>query len=217
MPRTKKIIIVDDHPIVLNGLKNMFKNLSEVKVVNVAQNGVEAMKLLDHNMIDIVVTDIQMPVMDGFQLIENIKAKYPTIKIIVLTMHDDIWRIKRLLRYEVSAILSKSAGDSDMKQALEAINHNDKYYDEYTKSIIFGILTQDDNTNPDPNRAAFTDREIMILQFIYEGLTTLEIADKMNKSKNTIDTHRKNMFLKCGVKNIAGLIKFGFNKGYIKP
>lgn len=217
MARSKKIIIVDDHPIVLNGLRNMFKNIQGITVVNVASNGVEAMRLLQRYAIDIVVTDLQMPEMDGFELIENIKFKYPTIKLIVLTMHDDIWRIKKLMRFEVNSILSKSAGEQDMQNALNAIGKNEKYYDAFTKSIIFDILTQDDNTSSDPNNISFTDREVQILQFIYEGLTTLEIADKMNKSKNTIDTHRKNMFLKCDVKNIAGLLKYGLKKGYIDP
>ncbi len=217
MARYKKIILVDDHPIVLNGLKNMFNNITGVTLVDVASNGEEAMNLLNQHAIDIVVTDLQMPVMDGFGLIENIKLLYPYIKIIVLTMHDDIWRMRKLMRMDVSAILSKSAGDNDMQEALAAIDKNQKYYDKYTKDIIFNIMAEEGQNNGEDNNVSFTDREILILKLIYEGLTTNEIADRMNKSRNTIDTHRKNMFLKCKVNNIAGLIKYGIQKGYLDP
>lgn len=217
MNKKTKILIVDDHPIILNGLKNMFKNLEEVSVVGVASNGNEALKILLDKNVDVVVSDLQMPEMDGFELITKLKKTYPYIKVIVLSMHNDIWRIKKLLSMDVSAILSKSLGENEMKKALTAINNNEKYYDEHTKTVIIDIVTNNDNKSSDPNSSTLTDREIQIVQFIYEGLTTKEIAEKMNKSRNTIETHRKNMFFKCGVKNIAGLIKYGIKKGYILP
>lgn len=217
MLKKTKILIVDDHPIILNGLKNMFKNLEEVTVVGVASNGIKALKILSEKKVDVVVSDLQMPEMDGFELITELKKNYPYVKVIVLSMHNDIWRIKKLLSMDVSAILSKSLGENEMKKALEAINNSEKYYDEHTKTVIIDIVTNGDNKSSDPNSSTLTDREIQIIQFIYEGLTTKEIAEHMNKSRNTIETHRKNMFFKCGVKNIAGLIKYGIKKGYILP
>lgn len=217
MTKKTKILIVDDHPIILNGLKNMFKNLEEVSVVGMAPNGNEALKILSKKSVDVVVSDLQMPKMDGFELITTLKKTYPYIKVIVLSMHNDIWRIKKLLGMDVSAILSKSLGENEMKKALEAIKNNEKYYDDHTKTVIVNIVTNNDNKSSDPNSSTLTDREIQIIQYIYEGLTTKEIAEKMNKSRNTIETHRKNMFFKCGIKNIAGLIKYGIKKGYIFP
>ncbi len=217
MTRKTKVLIVDDHPIILNGLKNMFKNLDEITVSDIASNGKQALKILSEKKIDIVVSDLQMPEMDGFELITRIKKRYPYIKVMVLSMHNDIWRIKKLLSLDVSAILSKSLGELEMKKALNAINNNEKYYDEHTKAVIVDLVTNGDTNSMDPSRSILTDREIQIIQFIYEGLTTKEIAERMNKSRNTIETHRKNMFFKCGVKNIAGLIKYGIKKGYILP
>ncbi len=195
----------------------MFKTMPGVSIVDVASNGEEAMQVLNRNNVDVVVTDLQMPVMDGFGLIENMKQLYPFVKIVVLTMHDDIWRIKKLLRMGVNAILSKSAGDKEMQEAIDAVYDSRTYYDAYTKEIVLGILTNEDNSEGGANNVSFTDREVLILQHIYEGLTTNEIAERMKKSKHTIDTHRRNMFLKCKVNNIAGLIKYGIQKGYLDP
>lgn len=217
MQKKTRILIVDDHPIILNGLKNLFKNIEEVTLAGIASNGIEALKIMAERKVDILVSDLQMPEMDGFELITQVKRRFPFIKIIVLSMHNDIWRIKKLLNLDVAAILSKSLGETEMKKALEAISNNEKYYDEHTKTVIVDIVTNGDTKSADPNSSTLTDREIQIIQYIYEGLTTKEIADLMNKSRNTIETHRKNMFFKCGVKNIAGLIKYGIKKGYILP
>ena len=123
--------------------------------------------------------------------------------------------VKKILRKNITAILSKSAGEDDLKKALSHLSENKVYIDSSIKDVIIEALS---NEKKAVSNAAFqmTRREKQVLQLIYEGFSTKEISDQLKKSPNTIETHRKNMFTKCNVKNIAGLIKYGLEKGLIE-
>ena len=211
----KNVIIVDDHPFILSGLSSLISQFEDLMIIGNASNGKEALKLIKENNIDIVFTDIEMPEMDGNELIDVLNEKYPSVKIIVITMHSHQWMVKKLLRKNITAILSKSAGEEDLKKALENLNKEDMYIDSSIKDVIIEALTKEKNT-VETDSIQLTKREKQVLQLIYEGYSTKEISDKLKKSHNTVETHRKNMFVKCNVKNIASLIKFGLEKGLIE-
>lgn len=210
----KNVIIVDDHPFILSGLSSLIRQIEGLNVIGNASNGKEALTLVKENDIDIVFTDIEMPVMDGNELIDVLNEKHPDVKIIVITMHSHQWMVKKLLRKNITAIMSKSAGEEDLKKALDNLNNKEVYIDTNIKDVIIEALTNEKKTVEQPV-AFLTKREKQVLQLIFEGYSTREISEKLKKSSNTIETHRKNMYVKCNVKNIAGLIKFGLEKGYI--
>lgn len=210
----KNVIIVDDHPFILSGLSSLIRQIEGLNVIGNASNGKEALTLVKENDIDIVFTDIEMPVMDGNELIDALNEKHPDVKIIVITMHSHPWMVKKLLRKNITAIMSKSAGEEDLKKALDNLNNKEVYIDTNIKDVIIEALTNEKKTVNQPV-AFLTKREKQVLQLIFEGYSTREISEKLKKSSNTIETHRKNMYVKCNVKNIAGLIKFGLDKGYI--
>ncbi|MFB6319729.1 response regulator [Saccharicrinis sp. FJH54] len=211
----KNVIIVDDHPFILSGLGSLISQFEDLNIIGNASNGKEALKLVKENNVDIVFTDIEMPEMDGNELIDALNSKYPSVKIIVITMHSHQWMVKKLLRKNITAILSKSAGEEDLKKALENMTKEDVYIDSSIKEVIIEALTNEKKT-VETETVQLTKREKLVLQLIYEGYSTKEISDKLKKSPNTVETHRKNMFIKCNVKNIAGLIKFGLEKGLIE-
>lgn len=211
---SKRILIVDDHPFVLNGLTNLINKIKGLNVIGQASNGKEALQFIKENTVDIIVTDIEMPEMDGNELIDVLNRKYPKIKIIVITMHSHHYMVKKILGKNINAILSKSAGEVELKNAIADIENGNMFIDPNVHEVIIGSVKSDTQTID--QGASLTQRERQILQLIYEGYNTQEISEKLCKSKNTIESHRRNMFLKCGVKNIASLIKYGFEKGLIK-
>lgn len=213
---TKNILIVDDHPFIINGLEKIIEGFKEFVLIAKATNGLEAIAILEQQSIDMVFTDIEMPEMGGLELIEHINLHYPAIHIVVLTMHAHHWMLKKILRMNVGAVLSKSAGELDFKAAVHAIERGEHYFDENVQSAI-------ENNKPNTKSGmgisivSFTERELEILSYIYQGLTSKDISEKMHKSVHTIESHRKNLFIKSGVKNVAGLLKFAFEKGLLEP
>lgn len=213
----KKILIVDDHPIILNGLKTLFNQVGSVELVGTAQNGALALKLIHKLPIDILVTDIQMPKMDGFELIEVVKKNYPKIKIIVLSMFEDEWRIKKLLDLGVDSILTKSVNEIELKKTITAIEMGEKYYDDHTKDIVLKVMIEKD-ANPKSMSidTLFSKREKEVMDLILKGKTSKDISQIINKSLSTVETHRRNMFAKADVKNVTSLVQFCYDQGYVR-
>lgn len=212
----KNILIVDDHPFIINGLESVLRSLKNYTVIAKASNGKEAIDQLRENEIDIVFTDIEMPEMDGFELIEYINKHFPDLGIVVITMHSQHWMVRKILNLQVNAVLSKSAGNQDFKEALKAIENNRSYYDTNITAVLNNLDCEKDDLT-EVSLLSFTSREIEILELICEGYTSKQISEKMHKSINTIESHRKNLFIKCGVKNVGGLINYAYTKGFIKP
>lgn len=216
MNNLKNILIVDDHPFIINGLESLLRGFKNYKVIAKATNGKEAIKVLDKNKIDIVFTDIEMPEMDGFGLIEHINSKYPNMGIVVITMHSQHWMVRKILKLRINAILSKSAGNLDFQQAIQAIENKETYFDKDITSVLNNLDSEQDSKS-EITILSFTTREIEILELICEGLTSKAISERMHKSIHTIESHRKNLFIKCEVKNVAGLINYAYGKGFVKP
>ncbi len=213
-----KVVVADDHPYVLNGICTLIEQFEELEVIGKAASGVEAYQLIKDNKVDILVTDFEMPHMNGQELIERVNQTHPFVRIIVLSMHNEAWLIKRLMRRRVSAILSKSAKETEFGLALESLKKGDFFMDSIISEQVGNETNQSDinRIEGEPENLVLTNREIQVMQLIYEGYSTKEISEKIHKSLNTIETHRRNLFLKCDVKNIAGLIRFGIQKGYVE-
>ncbi len=199
----QKILIVDDHKVFSESLKMVLENHHfDVKNIN---NAEVALKYLQSESYDIVITDVEMPEINGFDFIKKIKIienELPKIpKYIILTSYSKIKVFKQFYNLGVNAYLSKNVSQLELLNVIKKVLKNEKYFE---KSIYDAFI----NSNSETNSVEFTTRELDVLQLILEEKTTSEIAEKLQISPFTVEGHRKNLMQKTNSKNVVGLIKY---------
>lgn len=214
-----KIIIVDDHQMFLEGLCSLFQGEPYIEVVDVALNGkqlLEKIATLETD-IDIVVSDINMPEMDGIELNKQLKKNFPGIKTLILSTHNDAQMIGKCIQNDVDGYLLKNAEKQELLKALSAIVEGEKYFAQEVKNEYMKTVFSEGNaTKEKENLAPLSRREKEILIHIAMEYTTQEIADKLFISQNTVNTHRKNLMSKLNAKNAAGLVKYAYQQGFLE-
>jgi two-component system response regulator NreC len=208
MPITK-LLLVDDHQLVLDGLVAIFNEVENLEIVGAVNDGKEAMRYIENVHIDLVLTDIDMGEMSGIDLTKKIKETGKDCKVIVLTMHNEKSMIKELIELGADGYLLKTASESEMKSALKSVIDGNKYI---SSDVTNTLLTNNDQIDQDVD---LSQREIEILQLVAEGYTNKEIGEKLFISHRTVDTHRTNMMRKLDVKNIASLIRYAMKNSLI--
>ena len=202
-----KVAVVDDHDLVREGMTAI---LASRNVNNVAKFST-AMSLVDQldagAEFDFYIIDLEMPDLDGFVLIEMIRARNPVAHIIVSTVHDEIWTLRKLLARDVNAIIYKSGEGNEIITAIEEILKGNNYYCEDVHKAL--KIADDSSLYP-------STRELEVLYQISQGKTSREIAAAMFVTENTVEAHRKALFTKLGAVNVADLIVKAIEKGYIK-
>lgn len=200
-----KLFIADDHQILLDGLLTMFKGVDKIDVVGTASNGEEVLRELATMKVEVLLMDIQMPVKDGYATAKVVKEKFPEIRIIILSMHNEKIYIERMYSAGIDGYLLKSAGKEEIIQAIEKVSKGEKYF---SSEVTAAILEQKTNSSTSITSSELTKREKEILSHIASGLTNPEIAEKLFLSPATIKTHRKNIMRKLDVNNTASLVKY---------
>ena len=199
----KRLLLVDDHQIILDGIGYIFQQSKSFEVVAKVTSGKEALKILENVKIDIVISDIDMPDMTGLQLLSEIKKISEDIKVIILSMHSDKQLIKEVLKKGAEGYLLKTASEEDMILAVNQVIDGKKFYSsEITENLL------DDKTGNWKEKTPLTSREIEILKLVAEGFNSTEIGEKLFISDRTVDTHRTNLMRKLEIKNIAGLVRY---------
>lgn len=210
-----KLLLADDHKIVRDGIKLMLEPQAGIDVVAEAQNGNEVLKNLEHQVVDLVVMDINMPDMDGITATKKIKEKHPNVKVLALTMSNDDLHIRQMIQAGASGYIMKSAGRNELKEAIETIMSGKHYFsDEATQSIMMDLVKGKGKSSA-PDSIHITDRELEILELIIKEFTNQEIAEKLYISSRTVDAHRRNLLQKTGARNTAGLVKYAFQHNLI--
>lgn len=199
----QKILIVDDHKVFSESLKMVLENHGfDVKNIN---NAEIALKYLKSEAYDIVITDVEMPEINGFDFIKKIKtieSDLPKIpKYIILTSYSKIKVFKQFYNLGVNSYLSKNVSQLELLNVIKKVLKNEKYFE---KSIYDAFIS----SNTESNSVEFTTRELDVLQLILEEKTTSEIAEKLKISPFTVEGHRKNLMQKTNSKNVVGLIKY---------
>lgn len=220
MMKPIKIILVDDHRIIRDGLKKYLLNDIDFEVVGEAENGIKALKILEKKDVDIVLSDLNMPEMDGLVLTENIMEHYPDTKVIILTMLDEPHYIKQLMSGGAEGYLFKNSGVDEVKKAIKKVYSGDTFLsDEVTNSLTQYVIKRKQN-NPRNKRFGFiaklSDRELEVLKLIVKEKSNQEIADKLFISVRTVDAHKRNMIEKTGSRNIAGLVMYAITHQLIE-
>ena len=205
----KKILLVDDHKIIRDGLKLYFEDSNLYEVADEAENGVEGLKKLEESTFDIVITDISMPEMDGITFTQQIKQKSPEQKVMALTMMGENQHIKHMLSAGVNGYILKNSDKSEILNAIETILAGDNYYSgEVTKIIMDGMTGKKKPTQRLTLETPLTSREKEVLKLIVAEKSNQEIADELFISVRTVDAHKRNLLEKTGCKNVAGLVVY---------
>jgi DNA-binding NarL/FixJ family response regulator len=207
-----KVLLVDDHQILLDGLASFLDSEEDIHLIGQASSGKEALKMMAKDEPDVLVTDIEMPEMDGVELTQKATNLYPELKVLALTMYNEQAYIKDILRAGASGYILKNSGKEEFIKAVHLVLEDGNYMSPEVMKNFMGSHKQKESAYG----KKLSRREIDIIQMIASELTTEEIAEKLHLSPLTVKTHRKNIFLKLGVKNSAGLIKYAMKKGLIE-
>lgn len=204
------IFIVDDHQLFIEGLTALLKANAYV-VTGYANSGKDLFTVLEKQQPHLLLMDIGMKDMDGVEVSAAVKKQYPGIKILVISMHAKRVYLEKLVEAGVEGYILKSAGDEELKTAIHMIASGGTYFSPQVSDSIFQSMV----TKGRQSEVILTPREKGIIKLIAEGMNTKEIADALHISVNTVESHRKNVLLKTGLKNVAHLIKWAFENGHL--
>lgn len=209
-----KLILADDHELVLKGLKSILEQEKDIEVVGEARNGQEALAVLSHTEADMLVTDLKMPEMSGIELTRQVKQRYPHLKVLVLTLFNDREYVNAILEAEAEGYLLKNVEQQELLHAIRHIMNHGTYYSQEIVSILTSELKGRQHKGDATHDLSKREREIIGL--ICQEYSSTEIAEKLFISKSTVDVHRKNILQKTEAKNLVGLIRFAIQHGIVR-
>lgn len=201
----KSVAIVDDHELILEGFKSLMRGCG-VEKVETFISAADIAGILPHRTFDVYIIDIGMPGIDGFDLVDIIREAHADARIIVNTIHEEIWLLRRMLDKGVNAIMFKSTDFTQMVDAIVAVLNGEQYLCPSLKRKLQGCRRHIEHPS---------EREIEILKALAGGYTSKEIASMLFISENTVETHRKSLFTKLGARNMADIIVKAIARGYI--
>jgi DNA-binding NarL/FixJ family response regulator len=209
-----RVLIADDHQMFVDGLKSLLVEEKEMCVVGEAKNGYEVLEICDQEQVDIVIMDINMPLMDGIQTSRKLSKKHPSVKILGLSMYNDRDYISDILKAGALGYVLKNTGKESLLNAIATLQSGSSYLsEEVSKTLLSGFMK---NHSGEQMIEKLSDREREVLDCIASGLTTHEIADKLFISKNTVETHRKNLLYKLKARNTAELVNNAYKQRLIQ-
>jgi DNA-binding NarL/FixJ family response regulator len=200
-----KIILADDHSLVREGFKALLNKSGEMEVIAEAENGTQLLQLLDIHSPDVLLIDISMPELNGIEALSTIKKLNPNLKVIILTMHEEAEYVLKSIQVGANGYLLKNVELEELHNAIKKVVAGEKYFNATISNIMIDNLSKakevKDDTSP------ITVREKEILQYVAAGLSTKLIADKLEISIRTVETHRVHLLKKLHAQNTAELIK----------
>jgi two-component system, NarL family, nitrate/nitrite response regulator NarL len=204
-----KILVVDDHAIVLDGIKSLLAEIEDVEIAATATNANEALELLKQTKSELVITDINMPGMDGLEFIKAIRSSFPPKKIIVLSLHDEPHFVRNIMKQRVQGYILKNDASTELIEAVHRVLAGKTFFSSKISQVMM------EQINAPDSEKLLTEREIEIIKLIADEKSNKQIADKLFISERTVETHRKNIFRKTETNNIVGLIKFAYTNNII--
>jgi len=210
-------IIADDHKVFRQGLRYTLNSDSGLQCVGEAENGVELLKLLETVQPDVILLDMKMPEMDGMEATKAIKAQYPEVKIVVLTMYDDENFVLHMLDMGVNGYLIKNADPDEITKAMYAVYETDYYFNDMVSKLMLKSIVKKKGINQrTKENVQLNDKEKEILRLICMEHTNAEIAEKVFLSQRTVEGIRSTLLEKIGVRNTAGLVVYAVKNGIVE-
>jgi DNA-binding NarL/FixJ family response regulator len=203
-----KIMIVDDHQMMLDGIVSLLQNETHIQVIGKAASAKEMLQLLELNPPDVLITDIHMPQMNGTELTQKVRAYYPSVKIIALSMHNEASMITEMIQAGVSGYILKNTGKEELITAIEKVFSGGVYYSREVGEQMMQSLS---GKKDEQKELRLTERELQIVKLIAKELTNAQIGDQLFISERTVESHRKNILRKSNTKTVIGLIKYAID------
>jgi DNA-binding NarL/FixJ family response regulator len=216
-----RILLADDHTILRDGIRALLSAAPDLEVVGEASNGAEVLTMLETTPADVVLMDVQMPVLDGFATMPELRQRFPQVNVLVLTMLDHENYVARMLEAGALGYVLKNAAITEIMYAIRTVAAGSPFLcTEIGLAMLYKAVANPGSGTTSEEMgshtgADLTARELEVLKLIAEGLTNGEIADKLFTSKRTIETHRQNIIAKTQAKNTAALIKLAVSRGLI--
>ncbi len=210
-----KILIVDDHQIVLDGLVSLLLP-EKIFDITTATNGVEGLKKAMQTDFDIFLIDISMPVMDGIEMSKTLLHKKPAAKIIILTTHNDKEIIAEMLYIGVAGYVVKNSSKQELLTAIQKVKNGKSFFSDDVHEALRKEIRKQHENETTGNVLILTKREKQIIELLAKEYTNERIAEELNISYRTVETHRKNIMQKTNSHNLAGLLKYFYSAGLLK-
>jgi two-component system, NarL family, nitrate/nitrite response regulator NarL len=207
-----RIILVDDHPLVLEGINSRLQNEDSIEVVGLASNGKEALKIARETEVDVVLMDVNMPVMGGLEATQNFVNEFPDIRVLILSMHDEQEYIIKLMQSGAKGYVLKDVSSDELIKAIETVYAGSSFFSAGASQSLFNGDSQIDYTHEEAPQdhldTGLSQREETVLKLIAEGQCNKDIARNLDISVRTVETHRQNIKNKLGVHTSAELIRY---------
>ena len=213
-----KLALADDQVLFRRGLTMLLRDLSDVEVAFECSNGEELLTGLKNNSVDVVLLDLEMPVLNGMDTMKRMREEFPQVKVIVLSMHSEEKFIVHLMELGANGYVLKTAEHDEIEDAIRAVASTGYHFSPMVSRVMLHGLVKKEKLKPtfddvDP----LTERELDVLRLICQELTTTEIAGKLFLSPRTVEGHRNNILQKTGARNTAGIVVYAMSKGIYTP
>ena len=210
-----KLMLADDHQMFLDGVRLIFSQDIDIVIIAEARDGEDLMYNLQKHKPDILLLDINMPKMDGFEAMKNIATSYEDIKVIIISTYNDYNLIKKLKKLGIKGYLPKTASSEELLSAIKKVYHSEDYWHREIQKVLDAKAEQENKYDNFLQKFRLTSRELVVLQLVAQGKTTEEVAEEANLSPFTVETYRKVLLKKLEVKNVAGLTRFAIENKLI--
>lgn len=202
-----RILIADDHAMFRDGLASLLSSNRNWEIAKKVSDGLEVLKALETERFDVILLDINMPGMNGIDTVEIVRQKYPQVKVLMLSMFNDIKNIQKVIKAGAHGYLLKDSSKKELVEGITTVLEGGTFFVDQVKEVLIHGLRSENSFN----EVKLTDREKDILELICRELTTQQIAQKLDVSTHTVETYRKNLLAKTGAKNSVGLLKFALD------
>jgi len=210
-----RVLLADDHTLVRAGVRKILETQAGVTVVGEVADGDAALGFLGVRPVDVLVLDLTMPGLDGFEVLTRAKQAHPEIKVLVLTMHADPEYVERAIHGGADGYLLKDSAVTDLVAGLEAVAAGRAYYSPAVQRSLSEMVRM--RSAPPRGLESLTEREREVLRMVAEGLTTKEIAGQLSISVRTVESHRANLMRKLDLRSVARLTQFAIREGLVEP
>ncbi len=211
-----RIVIVDDHDIIIDGLKSMLANQAGFNVIGIAKNGKDAVDLCEKIKPDVIIMDISMPVLNGIEATKQIVSIIPSVKVLALTQHDSNEYILQMFKAGAKGYLLKNSKKLELIDAIENIVAGNSYFGKKISDIMVETFINHDEKKAVINEVVLTNREKEIIKLISSDKNNNQIADELYISLRTVDTNRRNTMQKINVNSVVALVRYAIKNGLVE-
>lgn len=209
------LMVVDDHQLIINGLNALVEVENDICFCGGANNWKEARKLLEKHQIDVALVDINMPDMSGIEMTMRIKEEYPDIQVLALTMHEDFAMIQKMVTAGASGYILKRTNLEEVVDAIRTVFKKGKYLGRDVQDILMDGIKVPEDGKPESQEVSLSKREHEVLTLMAQEYSNEEIAERLFISERTVESHRRNIFIKTQTKSVIGLVKYAIKNNLI--